>query len=154
MTTLRSNLDYGPHRDNDGSVKDSLSAIDRLLDEAPHRLFDEEYFALLGEELRTLHAQFRISHAADALSDDDPIGGPIPPEHQAEFDRLRAEHQTILGQLDRIIRCVNTMADLALEDKDVFFTRVRELLAILYRHEAEENRLFYMAVWRDTGGES
>ncbi len=41
-----------------------------------------------------------------------------------------------------------------LEDKEVFVLRGRELLAMLRRHEAEEDRLFYLAVWRDTGGES
>jgi hypothetical protein len=46
------------------------------------------------------------------------------------------------------------MVDRTLEDKEVFVLRGRELLAMLRRHEAEEDRLFYLAVWRDTGGES
>jgi hypothetical protein len=28
------------------------------------------------------------------------------------------------------------------------------LIAVLRRHEAEEDRLFYLAFWHDTGGEA
>ena len=71
-----------------------------------------------------------------------------------EQARLRTEHSTILGMLDRIIRSTDALGDQTVEDKDVFFLRVRELLATVRRHEAEEDRLFYLAVWRETGGES
>ena len=37
---------------------------------------------------------------------------------------------------------------------DVFVLRVRELIAVVRRHDAEEDRLFTLAIWHDTGGES
>jgi hypothetical protein len=55
--------------------------------------------------------------------------------------------------LDWLTRRVDAIADSTLEDKDVFLLRTRELIAVLRRHVAEEDRLFYLSVWRDTGGE-
>ena len=60
----------------------------------------------------------------------------------------------ILAKLDRLVRDVDSMADRTLEDKEVFFLRGLELIALLRRHEAEEDRIFYLSLWRDTGGES
>ena len=60
----------------------------------------------------------------------------------------------MLGQLDRLIRTADSVVDRPVEDTDVFFLRMRELIATLRRHEAEEDRLVSLAVWRDTGGES
>ena len=60
----------------------------------------------------------------------------------------------MIGMLDRLIRPVDSMADRPLEDKEVFLLRVRELISMIRRHCAEEDRLFYLAVWHDTGGES
>ena len=78
----------------------------------------------------------------------------LSPELAEEVKRLREEHPIILGKLDRMIRLVDSMPDRTLEDKEVFFLRGNELIALLRRHEAEEDRLFHLAVWRDTGGES
>lgn len=154
MTTMNAGLESGSRSRDDSSVRGSLCAIDRLLIEAPDRMFDGEYYASLDAELRGLHARIRINHAADTITGGGPDLREIPPQYQAEFDRLRAEYRTILGHLDRLIRSVDLMVDFPIEDKDVFFARIRELVSILRRHEAEENRLFYLAVWRDTGGES
>jgi len=136
------------------SIQRALNAIDGLLADARRRNPESEYFSEFGVELRRLHAGIRIAHAADVLTSDDLGGTPIPPELVSDLTRLRGEHRMLLGMLDRLIRAVDLMSDLTLEDKDVFFLRVRELLAILRRHEAEENRLVYVAVWSDTGGES
>ncbi len=60
----------------------------------------------------------------------------------------------MLGALDRLIRASESMAFHALEDQDVFFLRVREVIALIRRHEAEKDRLLDLAIWRETGGES
>ncbi|MFQ5590663.1 MAG: hypothetical protein ACE5HE_05840 [Phycisphaerae bacterium] len=136
------------------STRAAIAAVEQMLDKASDHLFDEEYYKALRGELRTLHARIRTQHGSDAISAGDFGGGPVPPELTGDYDRLRKEHSAMLGSLDRILRCVDSLVDLPLEDKDVCFTRIRELIALLRRHEAEENRLCYLAVWRDVGGES
>ncbi len=154
MTTINANLQHRPRHVDEESTRASVAAIERLLDRASARLFDTEYFVEVGACLQRLHARIRSQHGSDAIAAGDFGGCPVPPELTGEYDRLRAEHTTMLGRLDRIIRSVESLVDLPLEDKDVFFMRVRELIAMLRRHEAEENRLCYLAVWRDVGGES
>lgn len=142
----------------DGSIKASLKVIEQLLDGAASsccavdRQFDAEFFESLGEELRRLHARMRVHHAVERLDEQKQAGN--SPELVREVDRLEAEHSTIFGKLDRLVRQVDSMADRPLEDKEVFFLSGRELIALLRRHEAEEDRIFYLSVWRDLGGES
>ncbi|MCH8149772.1 MAG: hemerythrin domain-containing protein [Planctomycetes bacterium] len=141
-------------RAGDDSISATLPQIEALLDESSARMFDGEYFEKMATELRRLHARVRVHHAANELNICDESEANTAPELLREQARLRGEHSDILGRLDRIIRSTNALPDQTVEDKDVFFLRVRELLATVRRHEAEEDRLFYLAVWRETGGES
>ena len=141
-------------RAGDDSITATLPQIEALLGTSSERMFDSEYYEKMATELRRLHARVRVHHAANELNICDESENSMPPEFLREQARLRAEHSTILGVLDRIIRSTDALADQTVEDKDVFFLRVRELLATVRRHEAEEDRLFYLAVWRETGGES
>lgn len=154
MTTTAFDSPFRTGSQTDDSIKASLGMLEEMLDHAVDHLFDAEYFDEIGRELRRLHARIRMHHAADyadSAADDSTL---LPPELTGELKRLRAEHPVLLGHLDRLIRSVESMADRSLEDKEVFILRGRELIATLRRHEAEEDRLFYLAVWRETGGES
>ncbi|MHC4696564.1 MAG: hypothetical protein ACYTFA_07475 [Planctomycetota bacterium] len=150
MTTVDTDLHCRSRQVNEESTRASVAAIEQLLDQASTRMFDAEYYVEVEAKLRQLHARMRAQHGSAAIAG----SGSVPPELTGEYDRLRAEHTTMIGRLDRIIRSVESLVDLPLEDKDVFFMRVRELTAMLRRHEAEENRLCYLTVWRDVGGES
>ncbi len=141
-------------RAGDDSISATLPQIEALLSESSERMFDSEYYEQMATELRRLHARVRVHHAANELNICDETEDNTPPELLREQARLRTEHSAILGGLDRIIRSTEALADQTVEDKDVFFLRLRELLATVRRHEAEEDRLFYLAVWRETGGES
>ena len=134
------------------SVKDAVDALEALVGRDPGQILDGPQFPTLAQEMRQLHARFRAHHTANIL---DPKRSPATaaaPELTEQFDRLRSEHPRILGQLDWLIRHVDDMPDRALEDREVFTLRVREVIAVLRRHEAEEERLVDMALWRDTGG--
>ncbi|MFQ5494657.1 MAG: hypothetical protein ACE5EX_04685 [Phycisphaerae bacterium] len=129
----------------------SLAALETLFDRAAGDMLDSEIFEAIEAELRRLHARIRIHHSADQiLANQDQFG----PELAEELNRLRSEHPTIIGLLDRLIRLAESIPDRTLEDKEVFILRGREVIAFLRRHEAEEDRLFYLSVWRETGGES
>ena len=141
-------------RKTDDSIRSSLSLLEAMLDRAPDHMFDTGYFEEVGRELRRLHARIRIHHSADYAHAGGGGADNMAPELLGELKRLRAEHPAILGQLDRLVRSMSSMADRTLEDKEVFVLRGRELIAVLRRHEAEEDRIFYLSVWRDTGGES
>lgn len=153
MTTTAPNPQHPTRPRTDDSIKASLGLLEVMLDHAADRMFDADFFEELGTELRRLHARMRIHHAAE-YAGSAPTADLVPPELSEEWNRLRAEHPIFLGQLDRLIRSVDSMADRTLEDKEVFLLRGRELIAMLRRHEAEEDRLFYLAVWHETGGES
>ncbi len=152
MTAVAPDSQFRSPTTADDSIKASLNVLARLLDQASDRLFEAEFFEALGKEFRRLHARIRIHHAVDQLSAD--LHSELSPELTDEVERLRLEHPIILGKLDRLIRSVDSMADRSLEDKEVFLLQGHELIALLRRHEAEEDRLFYLSVWRDTGGES
>ena len=137
----------------DDAVKDSLAALADLVDGRDESSLDRESCEVLGEQLRLLHARFRAHGAVDMFESASGEPGELPPELWGELRRLRGEHSNILGQLDWLTRNVDSIADRAIEDRDVFVLRAQELLAVLRRHIAEEDRLFYLAVWRDTGGE-
>lgn len=136
------------------SIETALRCIEEKLAGATTPRDESAFFAGMQESLRRLHAQLRIHHAEgfrrgaiDATVD-------TPPELVEMLHRLKNERPQILGDLDRLIRGSEFMADASLEDRDVYVLRVRELVALLRRHQAEEDRLFFLAVWRDTGGES
>ena len=136
----------------DRSVKLILGSLQSLFAEAPRRQLEPEYFDQLATELRGLHAQIRIHHAVECFCPEKTP--PTSPELMDDVNRLTEEHPVILGKLDRVIRAVDSMSDRTLEDKDVFFLRGLEVLALIRRHEAEEDRIFFLSIWRDTGGES
>lgn len=134
------------------SIKSILAGLHERFAEAADRQLEPEFFEEIASDLARLHAQFRIQHTAGQFTAD--VSTTPCPELAEEFRRLQDEHSLILGKLDRLVRCVDSMADRTLEDKEVFFLRGQELIALLRRHEAEEDRIFYLSVWRDTGGES
>lgn len=136
----------------DEAIKLSLSRIEEMVDAAEHST-DPDVFDLLDEEFHRLHARIRIHHAADCLSSSD-HGPMVPTEWVQEWKRLREEHPRLLGQLDWLLRHIECLADQPVEDREVFVLRVRELIAVLRRHDAEEDRLFALALWHETGGES
>lgn len=151
MTTATPESRTRTATDLDRSVKPILNNLQTLIDDAPKRQVESDYFEELAIELRSLHARIRIHHAVGHLGCEataDPS-----PELMDEVQRLANEHPIILGMLDRLIRCVDSMADRTLEDKEVFFLRGQEVIALVRRHEAEEDRIFYLSIWRDTGGE-
>lgn len=118
---------------------------------APTSTSDPEYFPRLAAELQRLHVCVRARHSAARLQD---MEDPLHPEYAHDFERLREEHSMILGQIDRVVRLVESIADRPMEDREVFYLRIREMIATLRRHEAEEDRLQSLAVWHDVGGES
>ena len=141
-------------RSNHETVRDSLECIEELvLAVEPEDIFEPDRFATLCDELRQLHARIRMHHAAGFLAGSAAMEA-LPPELADERNRLASEHMPILGQLDRILRLSDSILDRSLEDKEVFVLCVRELYAVVRRHLAEGDRLFYLAVWRDVGGES
>ena len=152
MTSTASETRPRPRRTTDDSIHACLSLLEGMLDRAPDHMFDTRYFEEVRRELRRLHARVRIHHAADCVQGAEGPDKGMAPDLQEELKRLWAEHPNILGALDRLIRSMDAMADRTLEDKDVFLLRGRELIAVLRRHEAEEDRVFYLSVWRDTGG--
>ena len=136
------------------TVRASLERIEELaLAVEPEDIFEPDRFAALCDELRQLHARIRMHHAAGFLAGTGAMEA-LPPELADERNRLAAEHMPMLGQLDRILRTSDSIVDRSLEDREVFVLCVRELFAVVRRHIAEGGRLFYLAIWRDVGGES
>jgi len=133
------------------TIKSSLAQLENYLAMQGN---DADYYETLAEALYKLHALVRIHHAADMLEDPQSDALNIPPQCTQDLRRLRDEHSDILGKLDRLVSVVDSIVDQANDDQDVFFFRLRELIAIVRRHEAEEDRLFALALWHDTGGES
>ena len=153
MTPAIANALTGWRSSPEETTKYALRHLEELLAASPERGSEAAYFSVLANEFRSLHARIRAHHAADCL---EATSGPrvLPAELTQKWDRLREEHTPILGMLDWLIRHVESIADQATEDKDVFILRVKELIAVLRRHDAEEDRLYAIALWRDTGGES
>jgi len=136
----------------DEGIKVSLQRIEEALD-AAERSCDPEMFEFLDEEFRRLHARIRTHDAVEQLSSSE-SAVVVPAEQIDECRRLHDEHPRLLGQLDWLIRHVGSIADQPIEDREVFILRVRELIAVVRRHDAEEDRLYALALWHDTGGES
>lgn len=137
----------------DDTLKESIASLNELVNVDAERLVDDEFFGDVADELSVLHARFRTHAATDMFGAVREASNGFPPELTYDLERLGSEHQDILGQLDWLARRVESIAQRTLEDKDVFILRSRELIAVLNRHIAEEDRLFYLALWRDTGGE-
>jgi hypothetical protein len=130
-----------------------LDPVEQMLERGWQEEFDEAVVEPLGEQLRTLHSRLRAHDAAQHLATGQQIAE-APPQHAEDLRRLLAEHINFMGMLDRLNRAVAALPALPLEDKEVFYLRGRELIAALRRHEAEEDRLFFISLWHDTGGES
>jgi len=141
-----------PPSSPDEAIKASLQRIEEAVD-AAERSSDPEMFELLNEEFCRLHARIRSHDAVEQLSSSS-SAVVLPAEWIDECKRLHDEHPRLLGQLDWLIRHVGSIADQPVEDREVFVLRVRELLAVVRRHDAEEDRLYALALWHDTGGES
>ena len=153
MATATSDAQVRRQQSPDESIKSALQHLDELLAAGQDRGMDAAYFTALSSEFKRLHARIRAHHAADCLE----VSGDrrvLPAELTQEWDRLRAEHFPILGMLDWLIRHVDSIAEQATEDNEVFILRAKEFIAVLRRHDAEEDRLYAIALWRDTGGES
>ena len=134
-------------------LRDCLAAVKEVLNSAPDHP-DAPYFDLMGCSLRKLHARLRTHHAATLSEEAESLVQSSAPELSEDLIRLRVEHTMLMGMLDRIIRSAATMPDRVPDDMEVFEARVRELVSIMRRHMAEEDRLLGIAMWRDTGGES
>lgn len=137
----------------DTAIRASMELIEQWLEQGSRRMFDPPHLEPGAEALRRLHASVRTHHSAQCLDRSAALGDDLPPEFACDFERLHNEHNLILGQLDRLIRTVDSILDRPLEDKEVFVLRIREIIAVLRRHLAEEDRLFFLAMWRDIGGE-
>ena len=136
----------------DDSFKQSLACLDAILERQREKAIDSSCSDILQDELRRLHARFRAHDAAGYFSSADAVPTTAP-ELAEEIERLLGEHQRILAQLDWLVRNSGSIPDRPVEDQEVFVLRLRELIAVLRRHEAEEDRLFFLVMWRDTGGE-
>ena len=136
----------------DQSVKSILNDLHGLFTQAAERQSEPAFFEEIGASLLRLHAQIRAQHTGNRFTLD--ASTSPSPELSEEVKRLEGEHPMILGKLDRLVRDVDSMADRTHEDKEVFFLRGLELIALVQRHEAEEDRIFFLSVWRETGGES
>jgi len=152
MDGITSAASHDVRRSPDDSFKESLAALEAILDRESDRVSDVGCCDELSAELRRLHARFRAHDAGGYFSSSDPAPV-VPPELVEEVERLRSEHRPILGQLDWLVRHVVGIADRSMEDQEVLVLRLRELIAVLRRHEAEESRVFFLAMWRETGGE-
>lgn len=134
------------------TVRSAVQRIEDLLSSNAACLNTEGFFSDLECELRTLHPRMRTLH---------PPGGRTAPEDPSwriaelseDLQRLTDEHTGMVGCLDRLIRGVASIASQAGEDQTVFLLKVRELLATIQRHIAEEERTLYLSEWHDTGGE-
>jgi len=132
-------------------IKTLLDELEPLFDDTTLRRADPDLVEALGERLRHLHALIRVRHAAGFV-DNPGCAEMIPPHLIGDQQRLLAEHSNIIGLIDRLVRLVDSVPDRSAEDREVFLLRGRELVAVLRRHEAEEDRLFYLAYWHDSGG--
>ncbi|MDO8631616.1 MAG: hypothetical protein Q7R41_14110 [Phycisphaerales bacterium] len=140
-------------RPKDDTFREILAALERILGDTPRPDADPPDYLLLCDELRRLHACFRVHQASDFFNPQTNPAVAAAPQLGDEFARLGDEHSRILGLLDWLIRHVDAMPDRPVEDRDVFLLRLREMIAVLRRHEAEEDRLL-ITLWHDTGGES
>ena len=140
-------------RSPDALIKTSLERMDNLLVTLSVPMYAGGC-RRLGEEMRQLHARFRAHDVACQLGPDaGSVAVEVRPELASELRRIRSEHPHMMGLLDWLIRYVDSIPDQSEEDQEVFLLRVREVIAVFRRHEAEEDRVFYRSTWEETGGE-
>lgn len=151
MSTLATSLGEAGRKRQ--TIITGVDCIEQHLDDAAGQMPTPEFCANLSEALTVLHAALRAHDAADIIMGAD-ASPKISPQYADDMARLRAEHSVLLGTIDRLIRTSEAIPQQPLEDKDVYLMRMRELVAIVRRHQAEEDRLFYLSVWQETGGES
>ena len=152
MTSTAPHLRPRSRRIIDDSIKGSLRVLEEMLSQATDHMFEAAYFEDAATELRRLRARVRIHHGTDSLSTKRNRAEAVTPQLAAERDHLQSEHAAISGQLRQLLRSASSIADQSLEDKEVFILRAQELIAVLRRHESEEDRLFYLSVWGDSDG--
>lgn len=153
MTATLSDQHLLAPRTPDSLIKISLQRMDDLLVTLSVPLYTGPC-RRLGEELRQLHARFRAHDATCRL---DPESMTVTMEHRPELNselrRIRAEHPHMMGLCDWLTRYVDSIANQSEEDQEVFLLRVRELIAVFRRHEAEEDRIYYRSAYEENGGE-
>lgn len=146
------NAQSGTHPYRDVSLGQSVRQVKAALDDCNGAEFTHDCITPIRDSLSSLHAKLRTYQAADYLNNR--AAGAAAPELMEQLAALRDEHPGLIGRLDRLIRQCDSIADKDDAEQDVFELQIRELLAILNRHEAEANCLFYKAIWSDIGGES
>jgi hemerythrin-like domain-containing protein len=151
MTSTAPHLRPRSRRTIDDSIKGSLRVLEEMLTQAADHMFEAAYVEDVATELRRLRARVRIHHGTDSRSTKRNSADRGAPGLAAQGSHLQSEHATISGQLRQLLRSAGSIADQSLEDKEVFILRAQELIAVLRRHEAEEDRLFYLSVWGDMG---
>lgn len=135
-------------------ISESLAKVEAIIGDERAPTLDDDVYQRLLCGLQVVHAQMRIHHGIGLDAPESVADRLNAPELSSEEQRLGAEHKPLIGLLDRLIREAESMADRSAEDQLVFTFRVREMVGIIRRHDAEDRRLLHLAVWRDTGGES
>lgn len=135
-------------------ISESLGKVEAVIGDDLAPVLEQDVYDSLTGALKTLHAQMRIHHAIGLDATDSVADRLNAPELSSEEQRLNAEHKPMIGLVDRLIREAESMADRSPEDQLVYTFRVREMVGVVRRHDAEDRRLLHLAVWRDTGGES
>lgn len=145
------NYSEGPKRSN---VRPMIAEIERLSDV----WFDDgvapESLKHMRSVLSALHAQVRVLHAAGCLQKSQTGVDALPPEQARDWTRLSDECFAILGLIDRVLQSTGSVLQYGEAEEELLLLRVREIVAIVKRHIAEEENLLYRAVWQDVGGES
>jgi len=115
---------------------------------------DPESLKHMRSVLSALHAQVRVLHAGGCLQKSQAGIDALPPEQARDWTRLSNECFAILGLIDRVLQCTASVLQYGEAEEELLLLRVREIVAIVKRHIAEEENLLYRAVWQDVGGES
>lgn len=121
------------------------ACLDRPLDDAS---------TWLGElrerlsELRAILAPHFAEEAEGYLYTEVPARAP---GHAAKLDRLRAEHDTILRELDGVSAAAARRGGLERHELREINARAQLLVARIRRHEAEENEIIMSSLWDDIG---
>ena len=105
----------------------------------------------LAESHRKTYSYESAREFYQQTADLDVINYPTAIYYQSLMMKLTGRFAQAIDWFDAFL----TLSELRdFEDKEVFVMRIRELIAVLRRREAEEDRLLYFAIWRDHGGES